>query len=199
MGHTLFLKFLMVLEILIFLSRLDPPWTRPWTPTWSSSFNLNFNSNRWDGMIWFCSSQCGLSKRYDTFSQNSAWFRCYEGLKEKKTLVCKTQNWKSLEWSREKWNISRTMQNWEKLARATFLGHIPPNISVSYHEVDPSWTSSWNLKLKIAGPARPALRGHFLIIQSSPTVMNYQECYFSRRKTCFEVPKKKFRQGGTYP
>jgi hypothetical protein len=30
--------------------------------TWTST------ANRWDGMIWFCSSQCGLSKRYDTFS-----------------------------------------------------------------------------------------------------------------------------------
>ena len=54
-------------------------------------------------------------------------------------------------------------------------------------EVKVSWTR----------PARP--EGSFLIIQSSPTMMNYQECHFARRKTCLGVPKKIFRQGGTYP
>ena len=66
----------------------------------------------------------------------------------------KNRNFSRLEIS--KWNISRTTPNWEVHASSTFLGLIPPNISLSYHDVDWSWNSSRKVEVEVFTPPRPA-------------------------------------------
>jgi hypothetical protein len=52
------------------------------------------------------------------------------------------------------------MQNWKRHASETFLGHVPPNITPSYHVIDWSWSWRWKLKLKFfvipAAAGRPS-------------------------------------------
>ena len=106
--------------------------------------------------------------------------------------------------SKKKKSRSANMPKKSNSRKLREFPHTPPITVKSLVPRSVPWSrSELNFKLKLEVKVfrtrwtRPL--GSFSIIQSSPTVMNYQECYFSRRKTCFGVPKKLFRQGGTYP
>ena len=106
---------------------------------------------------------------------------------------------KSLDWKISKWNISRTMQNWVKVARATFVGHVPPNISPSYHVVDWSWSWSWNLKLKFLDTRWNAAAVLFSKNRISRTMTSYDRIDIPACRTPRGLPKRSIEQSHTTP